>query len=236
MPHEIIRLEKVSRVFFTEELETHALAEVDVAIHTGEFVSVTGPSGCGKSTLLSVLGLLDPPTSGRFLLEGEDVCALPASQLSKLRNRKIGFVFQSFNLIGDMSVLDNVLLPLTFRDDLGRQERTALAQSALQRVEMDHRMKHLPAQLSGGQQQRVAIARALAGSPGLILADEPTGNLDSKNGEMVMQLLRRLNDAGSTICMVTHDLEQAAQSHRQIHMLDGKVVESEVSHEVQRRA
>ncbi|MBB5015035.1 ABC transporter ATP-binding protein [Rehaibacterium terrae] len=220
----LLQLKQVGKVFFTEDLETHALRGVDLSIGRGEFVAIAGPSGCGKSTLLSVLGLLDVPSSGQYRLNGVPVNELAAAERARLRNREIGFIFQSFNLIADLSVLENVELPLSYRRGLGRSERRQRAQQVLERVGMAHRTRHYPAQLSGGQQQRVAIARALVGEPSLLLADEPTGNLDSENGEAVMQLLGELHRAGTTICMVTHDSRHAAFAQRRVQMLDGRIV------------
>src|SRR5262245_16487053 len=200
----LIRLEGLTKVFFTDEVETHALAGIHLDIEKGEYVAISGPSGCGKSTLLSILGLLDSATSGAYTLNGNPVQGLDLSQRARIRNREIGFIFQSFNLIGDLNVYENVELPLTYRG-MRASERKERVVQALERVGMGHRAKHLPSQLSGGQQQRVAVARALVGSPSILLADEPTGNLDSKNGEAVMELLRELHRGGATICMVTHD-------------------------------
>ena len=220
----LIRLEGVTKVFLTDEMETHALAGVHLEIKKGEYFSIAGPSGCGKSTLLSILGLLDSPTDGQYILNGKPVGSLKPSERARIRNREIGFVFQAFNLIGDLTVYENVELPLTYRG-MPSSERKERVQKALDRVEMAHRMKHYPAQLSGGQQQRVAVARALVGDPLILLADEPTGNLDSKNGEAVMSLMRELHSGGATICMVTHDPRYAAYSDRSIHLFDGRVVE-----------
>jgi putative ABC transport system ATP-binding protein len=219
----LIKLAGVSKVFLTDEVETHALAGVDMAIARGEYVSIAGPSGCGKSTLLSILGLLDTPSKGEYTLNGRPVASLPPSERARVRNREIGFIFQSFNLIGDLSVFENVELPLTYRG-MGSGERRQRVTAALERVGMAHRAKHLPSQLSGGQQQRVAVARAVAGEPLILLADEPTGNLDSKSGEAVMDLLKELHDAGATICMVTHDPRYARHAQRSIHLFDGKVI------------
>jgi putative ABC transport system ATP-binding protein len=224
----VIRLEGVKKVFYTEELETHALGGVGFEIEKGEFISIAGPSGCGKTTLLSVLGLLDTPTAGTYWLNGRSVGALDARERAQIRNQEIGFVFQGFNLIPDLSVYENVELPLTY-GLIPRSERHARVQEALERVGMAHRQKHLPSQLSGGQQQRVAVARALAGHPAILLADEPTGNLDSKNGEAVMGLLAELHQAGATICMVTHDARFARHAGRTIYMFDGRVVEATTS-------
>ncbi|HEY5839101.1 MAG TPA: ABC transporter ATP-binding protein [Pyrinomonadaceae bacterium] len=220
----LIRLENVTKIFYTDELETHALSAVSLEIAAGEFVSIAGPSGCGKSTLLSILGLLDTPTAGQYWLSGEAVADLPMSERARIRNRQVGFIFQSFNLVGDLSVFENVELPLTYRG-MDRAERKQRVMQALEKVGMAHRAKHLPAQLSGGQQQRVAVARAIAGEPAILLADEPTGNLDSANGEAVMKLLTNLHEAGSTICMVTHDQRYAGQASKEIHLFDGRVVD-----------
>ncbi|WP_263418226.1 ABC transporter ATP-binding protein [Terriglobus albidus] len=231
MAETIIEIEQLTKVFYTDEIETHALSGVHMQIQRGEYVAMSGPSGCGKSTLLSIIGLLDTPTSGRYQLNGKEVANLNFSDRSRIRNQEIGFIFQSFNLIGDLTVAENVELPLTYRSGMPVAERKKRVQESLERVNMAHRMRHYPAQLSGGQQQRVAVARALAGSPSILLADEPTGNLDSKNGEAVMQLLKELHDEGATICMVTHDPRFAAHAERQIHLFDGKVVaEGELSH------
>jgi putative ABC transport system ATP-binding protein len=220
----LIRLEGLTKVFFTDEVETHALAGIHLDIEKGEYVAISGPSGCGKSTLLSILGLLDSPTNGTYVLNGNAVQGLDLSQRARIRNREIGFIFQSFNLIGDLNVYENVELPLTYRG-MKASERKERVMQALERVGMGHRAKHLPSQLSGGQQQRVAVARALVGSPSILLADEPTGNLDSKNGEAVMELLRELHRAGATICMVTHDTRFARHADRTVHLFDGRIVE-----------
>jgi putative ABC transport system ATP-binding protein len=220
----LLRLDGVTKVFTTEEVETHALSGVHLEIRRGEFVSITGPSGCGKSTLLSILGLLDSPTDGQYWLDGRAVHELQAVERARIRNRQIGFIFQSFNLIGDLTVAENVELPLTYRGMAAGERRQRLTQ-ALERVNMSHRVNHLPSQLSGGQQQRVAVARALAGEPVILLADEPTGNLDSSNGEAVMDLLRELHRGGTTICMVTHDPRFARYATREVHLFDGRVVE-----------
>jgi putative ABC transport system ATP-binding protein len=214
----------IRKVFLTDEVETHALQDIHFQIAQGEYVAISGPSGCGKTTLLSILGLLDAPTSGEYRLAGEQVSGLAAVDRARVRNRQIGFIFQAFNLIGDLTVFENVELPLTYRDMPASERRDRVA-SALERVGMSHRTKHYPPQLSGGQQQRVAVARAVAGDPAILLADEPTGNLDSKNGEAVMELLRELNAAGSTICMVTHDARYASHAGREVQLFDGKVVE-----------
>jgi putative ABC transport system ATP-binding protein len=219
----LINLENVGRVFLTDELETHALAGISLQIEKGEYVSIEGPSGCGKSTLLAILGLLDSPTAGVYVLNGKPVSHLSREERARIRNREIGFIFQAFNLIGDLSVYENVELPLTYRKMPGDERRKAVM-DALDRVEMSHRIRHFPSQLSGGQQQRVAVARALAGSPSVLRADEPTGNLDSANGESVMSLLRELHRNGATICMVTHDKRYANFADRSIHMFDGKIV------------
>jgi putative ABC transport system ATP-binding protein len=221
---EVIRLEKASKRFVTDEVETHALSDVDLVIGRGEFVAVAGPSGCGKTTLLSILGLLDSPTSGKYMLDGELVTDLSQPDRARLRNKKIGFVFQNFNLIGDLTVEQNVELPLTYQS-MSRADRTRRVQGVLERVEMSHRARHYPAQLSGGQQQRAAVARALVVEPQILLADEPTGNLDSKSAEAIMTLLRTLHASGSTICMVTHDPRYAVYSHRTVELLDGRVVD-----------
>jgi putative ABC transport system ATP-binding protein len=223
----LIRLQDVKKVFFTDEVETHALAGTHLDIANGEYVSITGPSGCGKSTLLSILGLLDSPTEGKYWLNGKLVSDLSLSERALIRNREVGFIFQSFNLIGDLSVYENVELPLTYRG-LSNADRKTRVTDALEKVGMAHRAKHLPSQLSGGQQQRVAVARAVAGQPLILLADEPTGNLDSKNGEAVMDLLRELHRGGATICMVTHDPRYATFADRAIHLFDGRVVKEEV--------
>ena len=224
MAEPIIRLDAVSKVFLTDDVETHALAEVSLQIERGEYVSIEGPSGCGKSTLLSILGLLDTPSGGRYHLNGRAVETLAQAERARVRNREIGFIFQSFNLIGDLSVYENVELPLTYRG-MGSAERAERTHAALERVGMAHRAKHLPSQLSGGQQQRVAVARAVAGEPLILLADEPTGNLDSKSGEAVMALLQELHAVGATICMVTHDPRYARQAERSVHLFDGRIVD-----------
>ncbi len=219
----LIHLEDLAKVFYTDEVETHALSGINLSIQSGEFVSIAGPSGCGKTTLLSILGLLDSPTGGKYLLDGEPVENLSAGQRAKIRNQAIGFVFQAFNLIGDLTVYENVELPLTYRG-MGGSERRERVEAALERVGMAHRMKHYPSQLSGGQQQRVAVARAIVGKPLILLADEPTGNLDSKNGNAVMELLKELHEEGATICMVTHDPRYAHVADRSVHLFDGQVV------------
>ena len=228
MPEQtMIRLEGVTKVFYTDDLETHALDGIHLDVAQGEFLSISGPSGCGKSTLLALLGLLDMPTEGRYLLAGEEVSKLAPAVRAKVRNERIGFIFQAFNLIGDLTVLQNVELPLTYRQGMGAEERSKAALFALERVGMAHRVNHHPSQLSGGQQQRVAVARALAGRPSILLADEPTGNLDSRNGEAVMNLLRELHREGSTICMVTHDPRYADYADRQVRLFDGRVVDED---------
>src|SRR3989449_5172155 len=223
----LIRLEGVKKVFFTDEVETHALAGIHLEMRKGEYVSIAGPSGCGKSTLLSILGLLDSPTEGFYTLNGRPVANLSHAERARIRNREIGFIFQSFNLIGDLTVYENVELPLTYRGMDGTERRKRVNE-ALERVGMAHRVKHYPSQLSGGQQQRVAVARALAGKPSILLADEPTGNLDSKNGEAVMDLLAHLHREGATLCMVTHDPRYARFAARNIHLFDGRIVEGRV--------
>src|SRR5512143_3824231 len=220
----LIKLDGVTKVFYTDEVETHALSGVHMDIRKGEYVSIAGPSGCGKSTLLSILGLLDTPTDGNYTLNGKPVANLSLAERARIRNREVGFIFQSFNLIGDLTVFENVELPLTYRGMKSGERKTRVTQ-ALEKVGMAHRAKHLPSQLSGGQQQRVAVARALVGDPLILLADEPTGNLDSKNGEAVMDLMRELHRGGATICMVTHDPRYAAYADRSIHLFDGRVVE-----------
>ena len=228
MNEPLIKLESVRKVFYTDEVETHALDNINLEIHRGEYVSIAGPSGCGKSTLLSILGLLDTPSDGTYTLNDQPVVSLSLSQRARVRNREVGFIFQSFNLIGDLTVYENVELPLTYRG-MKSTERKERVMAALEKVGMAHRAKHLPSQLSGGQQQRVAVARAVAGSPSILLADEPTGNLDSKNGEAVMELLRELHREGATICMVTHDPRYARHADRSIHLFDGRVVEEDGS-------
>jgi putative ABC transport system ATP-binding protein len=223
----LIRLEDVKKVFDTDEVETHALSGVHFDIEEGDYVSIAGPSGCGKSTLLSILGLLDTPTEGHYWLNGTAVEDLDRSQRARIRNHEIGFIFQAFNLIGDLTVYENVELPLTYRAGMSSPERKKRVIDALERVRMAHRLRHYPSQLSGGQQQRVAVARALVGQPSILLADEPTGNLDSRNGEAVMALLTELHTDGATICMVTHDQRYAAYAGREIHMFDGRIVDEE---------
>ena len=224
----LIQLENLSKVFLTDEVETHALAGVSFTVEKGDYIAIAGPSGCGKSTLLSLLGLLDSPSDGTYLLNGRMVQDLTLPERARIRNREIGFVFQSFNLIGDLTVFENVELPLTYRG-MPAGERKQAVTDALEKVGMGHRAKHLPSQLSGGQQQRVAVARALAGSPAVLLADEPTGNLDSKNGDAVMELLHELHRGGATIIMVTHDPRFARHAQRTVHMFDGRVVNEPVA-------
>ncbi len=221
----LIELRGVTKIFHTDEVETHALSDIHLAIAPGEYVSIEGPSGCGKTTLLSLLGLLDAPSSGSYLLEGTPVASLSPAARARVRNRTIGFVFQAFNLIGDLTVFENVELPLTYRG-ISAAERERRAAEALARAGMSHRARHYPQQLSGGQQQRVAVARAVAGEPAVLLADEPTGNLDSENGAAVMELLGELHREGATICMVTHDPRYARRAERTVHLLDGKMVAS----------
>ncbi|MGH9721858.1 MAG: ABC transporter ATP-binding protein [Bryobacteraceae bacterium] len=224
----LLQLEGVTKVFTTDEVETHALAGIHMQIGRGEYVSISGPSGCGKSTLLSILGLLDSPSGGTYVLNNAPVAGLKMKDRARIRNREIGFIFQAFNLIGDLTVYENVELPLTYRM-MPSKERKGHVLEALEKVGMAHRMKHYPSQLSGGQQQRVAVARALAGKPSILLADEPTGNLDSSNGEAVMQLLRELNREGATICMVTHDPRYAREAMRTVHLFDGQIVEESIN-------
>jgi putative ABC transport system ATP-binding protein len=226
----LVVMNAISRVFHTEDVETHALSGVDFILERGQYVAISGPSGCGKSTLLSILGLLDSPTSGTYALAGVAVQEIDARERARIRNREIGFIFQAFNLIGDLTVFDNVELPLTYRSGLSRAERRERVDDALERVGMSARARHLPAQLSGGQQQRVAVARALVGTPSILLADEPTGNLDSRNGDAVMALLQELHATGATICMVTHDPRYANLAQRRVFMLDGRVVDEAALH------
>src|SRR5438309_10222435 len=223
----LIRLSSVTKVFLTDEVETHALSGIHLDIRPGEYMSIAGPSGCGKTTLLSILGLLDTPSDGSYSLKGHEVANLSFADRARIRNLEIGFIFQSFNLIGDLTVFENVELPLTYRG-MRAAERRERSQKALERVGMGHRAKHLPSQLSGGQQQRVAVARALVGEPSILLADEPTGNLDSRNGDAVMELLRDLHRNGSTICMVTHDPRFARHADRSVRLFDGRIVEEDV--------
>ena len=224
----LISLKGISKIFLTEEVETHALSAVHLEIHGGEYISVAGPSGCGKSTLMSIMGLLDHPTEGKYYLNEEDVSNLSYAKLARIRNREIGFIFQSFNLIGDLTVRENVELPLMYRA-MPSADRKRWVKEVLERVAMAHRMSHYPSQLSGGQQQRVAVARALVGGPSILLADEPTGNLDSKNGEAVMDLLDDLHRDGATICIVTHDDRYTRHADRTIYLFDGRVVEDKVN-------
>ncbi len=225
----LIDLNGIKKVFLTDEVETHALSNISLKINKGEYVSISGPSGCGKSTLLSLIGLLDTSTEGAYQLAEHDVSDISKQQRARIRNKEIGFIFQSFNLISDLDVEENVELPLTYRKDLNKQERKAMVKAALEKVDMAHRAKHFPSQLSGGQQQRVAVARAIAGNPSIILADEPTGNLDSKNADAVMELLDKLHAEGATICMVTHDPRSAKRADRNIDILDGKVISDQPS-------
>lgn len=223
----VIELTNVSKIYFSDDVETHALSDINLQINKGDYIAISGPSGCGKSTLLSVMGLLDDVTSGSYKIEGVDTSSLNMDTLAELRNLHIGFIFQSFNLIDELSVYDNVALPLLYREPaLSKADIDTRVNTALKQVEIDHRVKHKPNQLSGGQQQRVAIARALAGSPSILLVDEPTGNLDSKNGDAVMALLAKLNEQGTTICMVTHDPRYAGYAKKQVKLLDGKVLNS----------
>lgn len=219
----LIRLEGINKVFLTDEVETHALSDIHLEIREGEYVLITGPSGCGKSTLLSLLGLLDTPSGGRYILNGHSVMDLTPAERTRIRNSEIGFIFQAFNLIGDLSVYENVELPLTY-GSMGSKERKQKVLAALAQVGMDHRLKHYPAQLSGGQQQRVAVARAVAGDPSILLVDEPTGNLDSTNGKAVMDILDELHRQGATLCMVTHDPRYAENAERSLHLFDGRIV------------
>jgi putative ABC transport system ATP-binding protein len=220
----LIKMDAVKKVFFTDELETYALADIHLEIRRGEYVAIEGPSGSGKTTLLSILGLLDVPSSGEYLLGGRSVLGIGARERAQIRNREVGFIFQTFNLIGDLSVRENVELPLLYRD-MSSEERRSRVEAALDRVKMSHRKSHMPSQLSGGQQQRVAVARAVAGDPAVLFADEPTGSLDSKNGDAVMDLLDELHAGGATICMVTHAREYARRATRAVHLFDGRIVE-----------
>jgi len=228
----VIQMTDITRVFITEEMETHALRGINLTINKGDYISISGPSGCGKSSLLSILGLLDSPTSGQYLIDGADVSNLPTNQQAEIRNEKIGFIFQAFNLIDQLSVYDNVALPLTYREPaMSKQEIDRRVMKSLETVQMSHRASHKPNQLSGGQQQRIAIARALVGEPSVLLVDEPTGNLDSKNGDAVMEMLAELNNNGTTICMVTHDPRYANMAKQQLHLLDGKILTDHVLQE-----
>lgn len=229
MDSALINLENIKKIFLTDDIETHALSNICFTINKGEYISISGPSGCGKSTLLSLLGLLDTSSEGKYILAGHDVSDISKNERAKIRNKEIGFIFQSFNLISDLSVEENVELPLTYRNDLSKLERKTMVKEALEKVDMSHRAKHFPSQLSGGQQQRIAVARAVAGSPSIILADEPTGNLDSKNAEAVMELLAKLHSEGATICMVTHDPRSALRAERTIELYDGCVVADTVT-------
>jgi putative ABC transport system ATP-binding protein len=222
----LIRAQNLHRVFVTEEVETHALAGIHLSVGRGEYVAISGPSGCGKSTLMAILGLLDSPSDGDYWLDGRPVATLTATERARIRNRQVGFIFQSFNLIGDLTVHENVELPLLYRH-LPSSQRKQWVQDALDRVGMSHRAKHYPAQLSGGQQQRVAAARAVVGRPSIVLADEPTGNLDSNSGQAVMAMLADLHRAGTTICMVTHDPRYACYAQRTIHLFDGRIVDED---------
>jgi putative ABC transport system ATP-binding protein len=225
----LIELSNLNKVFSTDEVETHALSNVNLKVCKGEYLSISGPSGCGKSTLLSILGLLDTCSDGSYQLSGHEVSTLDTKQRASIRNKEIGFIFQSFNLISDLTVFENVELPLTYRKDLSKAQRSDMVKSALEKVDMGHRAQHFPSQLSGGQQQRVAVARAIVGKPSIILADEPTGNLDSKNAEQVMALLEQLHSEGSTICMVTHDPRGAERAERIVKIFDGQIVSDETS-------
>jgi len=228
----VIQMTDITRVFITEEMETHALRGINLTINQGDYVSISGPSGCGKSSLLSILGLLDTPTTGQYFIDGVDVSNLAINQQAEIRNEKIGFIFQAFNLIDQLSVYDNVALPLTYREPaMSKQEIEQRVMKSLEVVQMGHRTSHKPNQLSGGQQQRIAIARALVGNPSVLLVDEPTGNLDSKNGDAVMEMLAELNQNGTTICMVTHDPRYANMAKQQLHLLDGKILTEQVLQE-----
>ena len=225
MGERVIRLNGITKVFLTDEVETHALSNIELEINKGQYIAISGPSGCGKSTLLSIMGLLDSPTHGSYELNGKPVQNISMRERARVRNRGIGFIFQAFNLIGDLTVYQNVELPLTYRG-ITSAERKKCVEESLEKVQMTHRMNHYPSQLSGGQQQRVAVARALCGEPAILLADEPTGNLDSRNGEAVMELLRELNRQGATICMVTHDPRYASHADRTIHLFDGRIADN----------
>jgi putative ABC transport system ATP-binding protein len=236
MSNTLIKLDNIEKVFYTEDVETHALSNITLTINKGEYVSISGPSGCGKSTLLSLLGLLDTSTNGHYQLASRDVSDISKKERARIRNMEIGFIFQSFNLISDLDVEENVDLPLSYRKDLTKEQRKSMVKSALDKVDMVHRASHFPSQLSGGQQQRVAVARAIAGNPSIILADEPTGNLDSKNAASVMALLDKLHAEGATICMVTHDPRSAEQADRNIEILDGKIVADHIKELVTKTA
>lgn len=225
----LVKLNGLQKVFFTDDVETYALNEINLEVQQGEYISISGPSGCGKSTLLSLLGLLDNATGGQYMLAGHDVSNLNRDERAAIRNEKIGFIFQAFNLISDLTVAENVELPLTYRKDISKEQRKKMVADALKKVDMSHRTMHFPSQLSGGQQQRVAVARAIAGNPSIILADEPTGNLDSKNAQSVMNLLEQLHNEGATICMVTHDPRGASRAQRTIEVFDGKIVADTVN-------
>lgn len=229
MSFALIKLESIKKIFTTDEVQTHALNDISLTIEKGEYISISGPSGCGKSTLLSLLGLLDTASDGKYVLAGHDVSSTSKDERARIRNKEIGFIFQSFNLMSDLTVEENVELPLTYRDNLDKNQISELVKNALEKVNMSHRAKHFPSQLSGGQQQRVAIARAIAGSPSVIMADEPTGNLDSINAEAAMDLLDKLHEDGATICMVTHDPSSALRATRRISMLDGSIITDEVN-------
>lgn len=228
-----LKMNGITKVFSTEEMETHALRGIDLEIYNGDFVSICGPSGCGKSTLLSLLGLLDTPTDGQYFIEGANVSQLSLSEAAFIRNEKVGFIFQSFNLIDELSVFDNIALPLRYRrNKVNETEIQNKVMECLQIVDMTHRAQHKPNQLSGGQQQRISIARALVGNPALLLVDEPTGNLDSRNGDAVMEMLQALNSRGTTLCMVTHDPRYADMASRTLHLLDGKIIDTQMPMQV----
>ncbi|MCG7537340.1 ABC transporter ATP-binding protein [Pseudoalteromonas sp. OOF1S-7] len=233
MTQPVLALKNLRKVFFSDDLETHALNDVSLQVYQQEYIAISGPSGSGKSTLLSLLGLLDTPTSGSYQLAGHEVSNISKAERARIRNNQIGFIFQSFNLISDLDVMENVELPLTYRKDLSKSQVKQMAADALAKVNMSHRTNHYPSQLSGGQQQRVAIARAIAGSPSLILADEPTGNLDSKNAHDVLALLDTLHHEGATICMVTHDPRSAERAQRKIEVLDGRIIADHKTHAAQ---
>ena len=224
MSNALIKLDNIKKIFHTDEVETYALNNISLAIHKGEYVSISGPSGCGKSTLLSILGLLDVATEGNYILSGHNVSGISKNERAHIRNVEIGFIFQSFNLISDLNVEENIELPLTYRKNLSKAQRKDMVRNALEKVNMSHRARHFPSQLSGGQQQRVAVARAISGNPSVLLADEPTGNLDTENAEIVMELLDTLHNEGATICMVTHDPRSAKRAQRNINVLDGRII------------